>query len=111
MFTEQLPDLLDYINNLPGQVCLAGDKNIHFDNPLQSLTKQTLTTLSLYDIVQVISKPIQKSVHIIDLDVVQPDDDIHRKSTVIDCEELRFNIRLSPYYECTCLQYCSDMLH
>ena len=43
MFTEQLPDLLDYINNLPRFVCLVGDMNIHFDNPLQSLTKQTLT--------------------------------------------------------------------
>ena len=48
MFTEQLPDLHDYVNNLPGFVCLVGDMNIHFDNPLQSLTKQTLTTLSLH---------------------------------------------------------------
>ena len=45
MFTEQLPDLLDYVNNLPGFVCLVGDMNIHFDNPLQSLAKQTLTFL------------------------------------------------------------------
>ena len=55
MFTEQLPDLLDYVNSLPGFVCLVGDMNIHFDNPLQSLTKQTLSTLSLYSLVQVIS--------------------------------------------------------
>ena len=34
MFTEQLPDLLDYVNNLPGFFCLVGDMNIHFDNPL-----------------------------------------------------------------------------
>ena len=39
MFTEQLPDLLDYVNNLPVFVCLAGDMNIHFDNPFQSQTK------------------------------------------------------------------------
>ena len=31
MFTEQLPDL-DYVNNLPGFVCLVGDMNILFDN-------------------------------------------------------------------------------
>ena len=55
MFTEQLPDLLDYVNNLPGFVCLVGDMNIHFDNPLQSLAKQTLTTLSLYSLVQLIN--------------------------------------------------------
>ena len=42
MFTEQLPDLLDYVNNIPGFACLVGDMNIHFDNPLQSLAKQTL---------------------------------------------------------------------
>ena len=39
MFTEQLHDLFDYVSNLPGFVCLVGDMNIHFDNPLQSLTK------------------------------------------------------------------------
>ena len=42
MFTEELPDLLDYMSNLPGFVCLI-DMNIHFDNQLQSLAKQTLT--------------------------------------------------------------------
>ena len=84
MFTEQLPDLFDYISNLPGLVCLDGDMNIHFDNPLQSLTKQSLTTLSLYNLVQVIKKPTHKSGHIIDWVVVRPDYDIHRKSTVTD---------------------------
>ena len=65
MFTEQLPNLLDYVNSLPGHVCLVGDMNIHFDNPLQSLTKQTLSTLSLYDLVQVINKPTHRCGHII----------------------------------------------
>ena len=77
MFTEQLPDL-NYINYLPGFVCLVGDMNIHFDNPLQSLTKQTLTTLSLYDLVQVINKPTHRCGHIIDWVIVRPDDDIHK---------------------------------
>ena len=62
MFTEQLPDHLDYVNNLPGFVCLVGDMNIHFDNPQQSLTKQTLTTLNLYNLVQVINKPTHRCV-------------------------------------------------
>ena len=78
MFTEQLPDLLDYINNLPGFVCLVDDMNIHFDNPLQSLTKQTCTTLSLYNLVQVTNKPTHKCGHIIDRVVVRSDDDIHK---------------------------------
>ena len=79
MFTEQLPDNLDSVDNLPGFVCLVGDMNIHFDNPLQSLTKQTLTTLSLYNLVQVINKPIHMCGLIIDRVIVRPDDDIHRK--------------------------------
>ena len=78
MFTEQLPDLPDYVNNLPGFVCLVGDMNMHFDNPLQSLTKQTLTTLSLHILFQVISKPTHRCGHIIDWVIVRPDDDIQR---------------------------------
>ena len=35
MLTKQLPDLLDYINNLPGLVCLVGDMNIQLDNAQQ----------------------------------------------------------------------------
>ena len=42
MFNEQLPDLLEYVKNLPGFVCLVGDMNIHFDNTLQSITIITI---------------------------------------------------------------------
>ena len=35
MLTEQLPDLLDYVNNLPGFVSLVSYMNIHFEYPLQ----------------------------------------------------------------------------
>ena len=99
MFTEQLPDLLDYVSNLPGVVCLVGDMNIHFDNTLQSLTKQTLTTLSLSNLVQVINEPTHRCGHIIDWVIVHPDDDIHKKSTVTDslesdhyCTKSYFNV-------------------
>ena len=78
MFTEQLPDLLDYVNNLPELVCLVGDMDIHFHNPLQSLTIQTLTTLSLHNLVQVINRPNHMCVHGIDWLVVRPDDDINK---------------------------------
>ena len=63
--TGILPDLLDYVSNIPGLVCLVGDMNINFDNPLQSLTKQTLTTLNLYNLVQFINKPTHMCGHII----------------------------------------------
>ena len=86
IFTEQMPDL-DYVNNLPGFVCLVGNMNIHIDNPLQSLTKHNLTTLSLHNLVQVINKPTHRCGHIIDWIIVRPDDYIHRKYTVTDSLE------------------------
>ena len=58
--------------------------NIHFDIPLQSLTKQTLNTLGLYNLIQVINKPTHRCGHIIGCVIVRPDDDIHVKSTATD---------------------------
>ena len=102
MFTEQLPDLLHYARNIPGFVCLVEDMNIHFDNPLQSQTKQNLTTLSLYNHVQVINKPNHRCGQIIDWVIVQPDEDIHKTSTATDshesdhyCTKYYFNVSVS----------------
>ena len=102
MFTEQLTDLLGYINNLPGFVCLVGDMNIHFDNPQQSLAKQTWFTHSFYSLVQIINKPTHKCGHITDWVIVRPDDDIHKKSTATDslesdsnCTKSYFNASVS----------------
>ena len=77
MFIAQLSDLLDCVGYLPGFVCIIGDMNIHFDNPLQSLTLQTLTTLCLYNFVQVINKPSLRCGHVIEWVIVRPDNDIH----------------------------------
>ena len=87
MYIEQLPDHLDYVSNLPGFVCLVGDMNIHFDNPLQSLNKQTLTILRPNSLVQVINKPTHRCGHNIDWVIVRPEDDIHKKYTVADSLE------------------------
>ena len=102
MFTEQLPDLLDYVSNLPGFVCLVGDMDIHIDNPLQSITKQTLTNLRLHRLVQVINKKTLRCGHIIDCVIIRPDDDNQRKSTVADslesdhyCTKSYFNVSVS----------------
>ena len=101
MFNEQLPDL-EYVSNLSGFACLVGDMNIHFDNPLQSLTKQTLTTLCLYNLVHVINKLTLRCGNIIDWVIVRPDDDIHEKSIVADslesdnyCTESYINVSVS----------------
>ena len=102
MFTKQLPDLLEYTNNLTGLVCLVGNTNIHFDNSLQSQTKQTLTTPCLHSHVQVINKSTHECGNIIDWVVVRPNNDIHRKSTATDslqldhyCIKSYFNVSVS----------------
>ena len=76
--------------------------NKHFDNPLQSLTKQTLTTPSLHNLVQVFHRPIHRCGHIIDWVVIRPDDDNQIKSTVADslesdhyCTKSYFNVSVS----------------
>ena len=46
-----------------------------------------MTTLSLYNLVQVINRPTHRCGHIIDWVIVRPDDDIHKKSTVTDSLE------------------------
>ena len=86
MHADQLPDL-DYLCNLQGFVCLVGDINIYFDNPRLSLTKRTLSTLSVHNIDQVINEPSHECGHIILRVVVRPDDDVHIKSTVVDSLE------------------------
>ena len=76
--------------------------NIHFDNPLQSLTKQTSTTHILHNLVQVNNKPTHRCSHIIDWVIVRPDDDIHKKYIVTDslesdhyCTKSYFNVSVS----------------
>ena len=102
IFTEQLPDLF-LLHKQPPKTCLScGDINIHFDNPLQSLSRQTFSTLSLHSLIQVINKPTHRCGQIIDWVVVRLDDDIHRKSTVTDslasdhyCLKSYFNVSVS----------------
>ena len=76
--------------------------NIHYDIPLQSPTKQTLSTLVLHNHVQVINKPTHTGGHITDSVIVRPDDDIHTKSTATDslesdhyCTKSSFNVSVS----------------
>ena len=95
MFTEQLSDILDYGNNLPGFAWIVGDMNIHIHYQLQSLTKQTLTTISLNSFVQVISMPTHRYGQIIDWVIVRPDVDIH-KNLLLQCQLNQTIIALSP---------------
>ena len=95
MFTKRLPDFLNFINNLQELVCHVADINIRFGNPLQSLTKQNLTTLSFHSFVQVVNIPTRKYSYTVDCFVVRLDGDTHKKS--IDRDSLE-----SDHY---CIEY------
>ena len=87
MFTDQLPELLDYTNTLHGHICLTGDANIHFDCVNETLTKRTVDLLAQYNLEQVIDSSTHKKGHILDWIVIRPDDDVHTGSTVSDALE------------------------
>ena len=87
MFTDQLPDLLDYINTLHGHLCLLGDVNVHFDKPNEPLTKTTVEILDMYNLKQIVDRPTHKRGHVIDWIVVSDDDNIHCVSIVSDALE------------------------
>ena len=87
MFTDQLPELLDYTNTLHGHICLTGDANIHFDCVNETLTKRTVDLLAQYNLEQVIDSSTHKKGHILDWVVIRPDDDVHTGSTVSDALE------------------------
>ena len=89
-----------WLRKQPPRICLSC---WWYEYPIwQSLTKQTLTTLSFYNLVQVINKPTHRCGHIIDRVIVRPDDDIHSISTVTDsfesdhyCTKSYFNVTVS----------------
>ena len=106
MFTEQLPDFLEYANNLHGHVCFCGDANIHFDQCHESLVKKTVELLSLHNFKQIVSMPTHKKGHILDWTVIRDDDDDFHVSTVVTdalesdhcCVLSLFNVSLTNHF-------------
>ena len=54
MFLAQFPEFLDSCNSLPGQICILGDLNIHYDHPHDPLTANTLDILNIYKLRQTV---------------------------------------------------------
>ena len=78
--------------------------NIHFDDPLQSVIKQTLTTLSLYDIVQLINEPTHRCGHIIEWVIARPDDDIHKNQLLqTHMNQAVIALNPTPMFQSLCL--------
>ena len=85
MFIEQLPDLLEYANNLHGHVCLLGDANTHFDSPQEPFVRKVINILSMFNMQQTIDKPTHEKGHTLDWLVIHNSDtNLHTSSTVTD---------------------------
>ena len=80
-----------------------------------TLTKHTLTTLSLHNFVQAINKPTHKCSHSNDWVLDLLDDDIHKKYTVTDslesdhyCNKSDFNVLVSKSFTFYLIQDCKE---
>ena len=87
MFFEDFPNLLDYCNTLPGNLCVLGDFNLHCDVKEKSSTAKFMNLLDSYDLRQTTSEPTQRSGHILDLVIERPDDQVLLSTAVSDALE------------------------
>lgn len=82
LFLEQLPDLLDLCNTLPGSSIVLGDVNVHYDCPQQPLTAKTLDILATFDFKQCVSEATHVKGHTIDWIAHRSDDSIVHRTVV-----------------------------
>lgn len=86
MFTDQLPDLLELINSLSGDVIIVGDLNCHFDMPssYQTPIKKVLDLLYTFNLTQVIDKPTHDKGRTLDIIIVRSDSNYLTSHSVSD---------------------------
>ena len=54
MFPDQVSDLLDHCNSLPGDLCFPGGFNIHFDLPCNPTMTKLLDLLRMFNLHQTV---------------------------------------------------------
>ncbi|XP_070212567.1 uncharacterized protein [Littorina saxatilis] len=81
-FLEQLPDFLEYANNLPGSLLIVGDFNYHFDTPSHFYTSKVLDVLNMFDLCQSVSEPTHVRGHIVDWVVFREEDGLVKSTSV-----------------------------
>lgn len=84
MFVEQLPALMDYVNNLHGHVCFLGDANVHFNSPEEHFPKQVIRVISMFGFNQIVNEKTQKRGNTLDWVVVRDEERALRSCTVTD---------------------------
>ena len=102
MFLDQFPEFLDSCNSLPGQICILGDFNIHYDRPHDPVTANTLDILNMYNLQQTVVQSAHRQGHVLDWVIVRPDEGIHQSTQVSDglesdhrCVLVQFDVSVS----------------
>ena len=95
MFINELPDFLEFLNDLPGTVLLIGDFNFHFNKPTVGYTPEVLEILDTFGLKQSVQETTNKQGNIVDW-VVYRDSDHILKSSTVD------NNLASDHYAITC---------
>ena len=83
MFINELPDFLEFVNNLPGTLLLIGDFNFHFNKPTVGYVPEVLEILDTFQLQQSVNQITNKQGNIVDW-VVYRDGDHLLQSTTVD---------------------------
>ena len=103
MFPDQFSDLLDHCNSLPGDLCVLGDFNVHFDLPHNPTTTKLLDLLRMFNLHQTVKQSTHRQGHIIDWVIERLDDGVLKSTVLCDalesdhkCVITRFDVNISP---------------
>ena len=75
IFLQEFPELLVFCNNLPGDLLLMGDFNVHYEVLASSTTKRFREALDMFSMTQWVTEPTNiKSGHTLDLAITRDTD-------------------------------------
>ena len=83
-FIEEFHHLLDSCNqNVNSKLIILGDFNYHFDQPKNPNTTKMIDLLDIFDLVQLVKSPTQKSGHILDWVITRKSEDACLNTKII----------------------------
>jgi hypothetical protein len=82
MFINELPDFLEFVNDLPGTLLLIGDFNFHFNKPTVGYTPEVLEILDTFGLQQSVNEITNKQGNTVDWVVYRDSDHLLESSTV-----------------------------
>ena len=83
-FISEFASLLEIVTTLPGKLLIAGDFNIHWEDPNDSEKREFEELLLTFGLQQHVSDSTHLSGHVLDFVITRPDDNIVRSVKVAD---------------------------